>query len=85
MKLSLILITAVPEIAASCVRAGVDRTMVDFEVIGKKERQGHRDEQGHQRRDEECRRRGDAAAAREDVGEPGGDIGGHGTASVSRD
>ena len=36
-----ILITASPEIAQQAQEAGVDRIMVDLEIIGKRERQGH--------------------------------------------
>lgn len=43
MALKLLLITNDPPLAAFAVRHGVDRVFVDLEVLGKRERQGHRD------------------------------------------
>ena len=39
----LMLITGSPEVAVEAEAAGVDRILVDLEVLGKKERQGHHD------------------------------------------
>jgi 2-keto-3-deoxy-L-rhamnonate aldolase RhmA len=48
-----ILITASPEIAEEAERAGIDRILVDLEMLGKKERQAGRDSvvSGHHLRD----------------------------------
>lgn len=43
MALKLLLITNDPTLAAFAVQQGVDRVFVDLEVLGKHERQGHRD------------------------------------------
>ena len=43
MGLKLLLITNDPTLAAFAVQQGVDRVFVDLEVLGKHERQGHRD------------------------------------------
>lgn len=43
MALKLMLITNDPALAAHAVRGGVDRIFVDLEILGKRERQGHRD------------------------------------------
>ncbi len=43
MGLKLLLITNDPTFAAFAVQQGVDRVFVDLEVLGKHERQGHRD------------------------------------------